>query len=347
MFRGSRTNKLMQSACAVTVLAALSCKNEEGPATPIVSATCSDPTASVIITDPTNYALSDSFDMQVATLKDNTDLTFDWSKVTVDFFGKPVAPAADIDTVLISLWQLTPQAIEDELKADDLPLATNKGIITTYPDGSYTQQNLLSFNELGNPLPTEDLWARFNTADPNFMYPQDQFTFLAMAQSGTDPGKNPRMISLFHIDPNATQTKLEFTNESTKLSYSVDLLKAHPMEVPAGVPSLTIDWSQMTTNALGNAYIYSQITVAAVAHYKTETLAQLQSNFLNLESIADGWWSGAVVAGASIDLSGLKDAGGVAFPGVDDTGVWMAALFCGNCNNPAPWSITILQPCGK
>jgi hypothetical protein len=87
--------------------------------------------------------------------------------------------------------------------------------------------------------------------------------------------------------------------------------------------------------------------VAAVAHYKTETLAQLQSNFLNLESIADGWWSGAVVAGASIDLSGLKDAGGVAFPGVDDTGVWMAALFCGNCNNPAPWSITILQPCGK
>jgi hypothetical protein len=347
MFRGSRTNKLMQSACAVTVLAALSCKNEEGPATPIVSATGGDPTASVIITDPTNYALSDSFDMQVATLKDNTDLTFDWSKVTVDFFGKPVAPAADIDTVLISLWQLTPQAIEDELKADDLPLATNKGIITTYPDGSYTQQNLLSFNELGNPLPTEDLWARFNTADPNFMYPQDQFTFLAMAQSGTDPGKNPRMISLFHIDPNATQTKLEFTNESTKLSYSVDLLKAHPMEVPAGVPSLTIDWSQMTTNALGNAYIYSQITVAAVAHYKTETLAQLQSNFLNLESIADGWWSGAVVAGASIDLSGLKDAGGVAFPGVDDTGVWMAALFCGNCNNPAPWSITILQPCGK
>ena len=143
--------------------------------------------------------------MQVATLKDNTDLISDWSKVTVDFFGKPVDPAADIDTVPISPGS-APQQIEAELKADDLPLATNKGIITTHPDGTYTRQNLLSFDELGNPLPASDLWARFGTADPNFMYPQDQFTFLAMAQTGTDPGKNPRMISLFHIDPSATQT---------------------------------------------------------------------------------------------------------------------------------------------
>jgi hypothetical protein len=101
----------------------------------------------------------------------------------------------------------------------------------------------------------------------------------------------------------------------------------------------------MTKNALGNLYDYSEITLAAVAHYKTETLPQLQQDFLNLEDIADGWWSGPVVAGASIDLSGLVDADAAAFPGIDGTGVWMAALFCGNCNNPAPWSITILQPC--
>ena len=55
--------------------------------------------------------------------------------------------------------------------------------------------------------------------------------------------------------------------------------------------------------------------MAAVAHYKTETLAQLQANFLNLEDIADGWWSGAVMAGASIDLSGLTDSSGGRLPG--------------------------------
>ena len=85
------------------------------------------------------------------------------------------------------------------------------------------------------------------------------------------------MISLFHIDPNATQTELDFTNDSTKLTYSVDLLEAHPMVVPAAVPALTIDWSQMTTNSMGNAYNYSQITLAAVAHYKTDAASSSDS----------------------------------------------------------------------
>ena len=52
-----------------------------------------------------------------------------------------------------------------------------------------------------------------------------------------------------------------------------------------------------------------------------------------------------MLAGDSIDLSTLTDANGGPFPGIDCDGVWMAALFCGTCNNPAPWSITVLQPC--
>jgi hypothetical protein len=330
---------------ATAALLAPGCKSAATSPPALTSAACSDPTAAVVITDPTNYSLTDDFTMQVATLKDNSDLLFDWSRVTVDFFGKAVDPANDIDTVLISLWNLTPAGIEEALKVDNLPLAQNNGVITTFPDGTYTAQDLLNFNLLGQPLPVDQLWGYFNTATPNYQYPQDQYTFLAMAQSGTDVGKNPRMISLFHIDPAATQTELDFTNSSTKLDYTVDLIKAAPLRVPKSTPALTIDWSQMHTNAIGNEYIYSQITQAAVAHYTTKTLPELQKDFLNLEAIADGWWSGPVVAGSSIDLSGLADKGGAAFPGIDANGVWMAALFCTNCNNPAPWSITILQPC--
>ena len=213
MFMGSRTNKLIQSTGAVAALLALSCKKEAvtpTPATPIVSAACMDPTASVVITDPTNYALTDSFDMQVATLKDNTDLIFDWSKLTVDFFGKPVNPATDIDTVLISLWQLTPQEIEDELKADDLPLATNKGDHHHLSGRTYTQQNLLSFNELGNPLPTEDLLVALQHRRSELHVPAGPVHVPGDGADGDGARKNPRMISLFHIDPNATQTQARF-----------------------------------------------------------------------------------------------------------------------------------------
>jgi hypothetical protein len=330
---------------AAVLLLAPGCGGGTSSPRAIRSAACDDPTANVVITDETNYTLSNDFTIQLSRLKDNTDLIFDWSQVTRDFFGKSLEPAADIDIFLVSLWALTPAEIRAALKADDLPLTSNSGVITTFPDGTFTSQHLLGFDELGNPLPPDLLMARFNTSDPNYQYPQDHFTFLAMASTGTEVGKGPRMLALFNIDAAATETELHLTNDSTKLSYSVDLQRAAPMEVPAETPALTIDWSRMTKNAIGNPYNYYQITSAAVAHFAGKSLADLESQFLLLEDTADGWWEGPVLAGNSISLGALVDKNGAAFPGIDAEGVWMAALFCTNCNNPAPWSITVLEPC--
>jgi hypothetical protein len=205
-----------------------------------------DPTAAVVITDETNYALTDSFSISHVVLQNHYDLVFDWSQLTVDFFGKTVNPSADINTVSISLWNLTPSEIEEALKVDNLPLTSNSGVITTFPDGSYTHMNLTGFNELGNPLPIDELWSRFDVTTPNYQYPQDQYTFLVMAQSGADVGKKPHSVALFNLDTTSTTTQLNLENDSTKLMYTVDLEKAHPMLVPAGVPAVTIDWSQMT-----------------------------------------------------------------------------------------------------
>jgi hypothetical protein len=103
----------------------------------------------------------------------------------------------------------------------------------------------------------------------------------------------------------------------------------------------------MTVNALGNEYVAAQITEAVVAHFATSTLTELEEQFLGLETLAQGWWSGEVASGASIDLSTLVDDAGGAFSGISATGTWIVALFCtSNCNLPAPWSITILEPCG-
>jgi len=344
----SLSKALLLTVVPAAALLAVGCKSSStsSPA-PITSAACMDTSAAVVITDATNYSLSDSFVLQHDVLQDNYDLVFDWSQLTTDFFGQSVNPAADINTVSISLWNLQPADIEEALKKDNLNdmLAKMAGIITTYPDGTYTHMDLLNFNELTNPLTPDQIWSRFDTATPNYQYPQDMYTFLAMAQGGTDIGKKPHAVALFNIDPSSTKQQLSLTNDSTKLTYSVDLEKAHPMLVPTGVPQLTIDWSMMMTNCLGNFYDGSQITSAAVAHYANKTLADLQNEFLNLENIADGWWSSDSLGGRTVDLSTLTDKNGAAFPGIDDNGVWMAALFCDACNNPAPWSITILQPC--
>jgi hypothetical protein len=169
---------------------------------PITSAACGDPTAKISITDETNYSLSDSFTIERSVLKDATDLTFDWSGLTHDFFGKSLDPANDIDLILISLWKLTPDGIEDALQHDSLALRSNLGVLTTCPDGSYTKKNLLDFEVLcdplapgANPIPPEEIWKRFDTSNPNFQYPQDQYRarqasahdVLLHRRSGGDP----------------------------------------------------------------------------------------------------------------------------------------------------------------
>ena len=323
------------------------CSNDSSDATPGANGACPAPPVQIAITDETNYSFSSTLSIETSTLKDATDLNFDWSEVTIDFFGKPVDPAEDIDLVLISLFHLTPEELQDALNRDDLPRSANEGVITTYPDGSYTSQHLLGFGLLGNPLPdVDEIWKRFDTSHPEFEYPQDQYTFLLMAATGTSIGRGARMLSLFNLDPASEKTELSLTNDSTLLDYSVDLDRAEPVFVPAAEPSVIIDWDAMTLNALGNEYQRTQITEAVVAHFDTDSLDDLEADFLNLKDNASGWWSGTMVAGTSIDLETLTDAAGASFPGIDERGTWLVALFCTSaCNNPAPWSITILEPC--
>jgi len=319
--------------------------SNDGGATVVVSEACKDPKAAVVITDPTNYTLSVNFDIKTFTVKDDTNLSFDWSGLSTDFFGKSLTAKDDINMVLIALWHLTPSAIENDLKKDDLPLAQNAGVITFTPNGGATSAHLNDFTELGQMLPTDLIPLYFDTSTPDYAYPQDAYTFMLMASTGTTLGKGARSIALFHIDPSASDDQLALSNDTTKLTYSVDLHRATPVQVPSGTSSLTIDFGQMKTNMLGGSYLSSQITRAAVAHFRSSSLDDLQAKFLDLQTLSDEWYSNSSLAGSSVELGTLETSDGKKFSGIDGSGIWMTALFCDNCNNPAPQSITIMEPC--
>lgn len=311
------------------------------------AAACDAANGTFTLEDDTNYSLASTLTVKTCTVKDHTDLVFDWGSLTHDFYGTPIDPKLDIDLVLLSLWKKTPAELEAALAQDALTPNDNVGVITTYPMDDYTSQNLLSFNFAGNPLPDQDeLWQYFDTQNPRFAYPPTEYTFLLEAGTGTALGKGARMLAFFNLDPASTNTSLTLEDDSAVLDYSVHLANARPLHVPAATPHLSIDWSRMTKNAIGNPFDGSQINQAVVAHFSNTTLAELETRFLELQSIADGWWSEPVESGRSIDLAGALDQNMAPFPGIDDDGIWLSALFCTvNCNNPAPWSITILQTC--
>jgi len=100
-------------------------------------------------------------------------------------------------------------------------------------------------------------------------------------------------------------------------------------------------------NGLGHPFKDGYVTSAVVGHY-TETPAQLEAKFLDLNLIAqpNQYYMADLTSSTMLDFTTLKDKDtGAAFPGVDDTGTWLVGLICGNCRNPAPWYMTILKPC--
>ncbi len=90
----------------------------------------------------------------------------------------------------------------------------------------------------------------------------------------------------------------------------------------------------------------TNITSAIVGHY-TQTPAELESQFLDLRTIAQDLYTAQIQSGTSLDFTTLMDSAGNPFPGVDSTGTWLVALICGNCRNPAPWYLTILEPAAQ
>ncbi|HEX7500572.1 MAG TPA: hypothetical protein VF524_09750, partial [Polyangia bacterium] len=81
-----------------------------------------------------------------------------------------------------------------------------------------------------------------------------------------------------------------------------------------------------------------------LGHY-TQTPAQLEKQFLDIQLIATDLYEAGISIGTRIDFSTLTTSSGKAFSGIDTTGTWLVALQCGACRNPAPWYLSILKPC--
>jgi hypothetical protein len=277
-------------------------------------------------------------------VKPMSDLTFDWSGVTTDFIDHPVNVQTDISMVNILMWNLTLAELQTKLNADSLaqmdltvvPLTLN----TSVDGGVVTSADLFSFGFNGMPVTSDEVLPYF---DPTMYDPSDHIYTIILA-SGTTVGQGARMIQSFVLDPTSTNTAVTVTDTSTTLMYTANLHSLQPTMIPAGTAAVTVDWSMLTTNALGNPFVAQNITNALVAHY-TQTPAQLESQFLNLELIATDLYQGMIQSGTVVDFSMLQDSNGKTFPGIDSTGTWIVALQCGSCRNPAPWYLAILKPC--
>jgi len=291
-----------------------------------------------------NYKFHSELSVDVTKVQPSAELHFDWSGVKKDLLGHDV-DLAQISMVEIGLWNLTLDQFEKKLN-DDTLAQHDLAIIATIipPTPGATTGSIYDLTEMGSKLMKSDI-------DPYLdinMFPPANHIYTAMVANGDVYGKGTRMLTGFQLDAASTNTQVNVTSDSTKLSLTADLHTLTPLTVPAGTPGITLDWTDLMTSAANLEIDPTQITKIRVGKYSiSATDMEQQSNFLNLDALADTLYTATVNAGTSYDLSKTKDANMNAFPGIDDTHTWIVALNCGDCANPAPWYMTILKPCAK
>jgi hypothetical protein len=297
--------------------------------------------ASVVAHEQNNYAFTSTITLAPVTVAPMSNLTFDWSGLTRDFLGHPLAAAADLDTALMMIWAMPLAEFQTKLNADQLYTAD---LVVSpplnLPITGATSGRLYDFLVNGTAQAPEAFNIYFDAA----LYTPANSTFVVGVQAGNELGRDIRMLQAFELNAGSSVTQVALTDTSTKLTYAANLRSLTMTGVPGGTPALTLDWSQMTTNALGAEFQQGYVTSAVVGHY-TQTPAELEAKFLDLDRLAAATYRADIPSGSVLDFTTLRDEHGGAFPGIDDSGTWLVGLICGNCRNPAPWYLTILKTC--
>ena len=299
----------------------------------------------IILADPVNnYAFSSTLTFDTTLVKPTTELHFDWSALTTDFLGHAINPQTDVDQVTLVVWDLSIADLQQKLNDDALVQSDTVIFASFYPESGETSANLFQFTSFGAPIPEATFLAYLDPAT----YPPATTSYSLMVAEGELIGKGTRMLKAFTVDPTSTTTDVVVNSTSTTLTYNANLHDLQKIRIPVGLPQLTVDWTNLTVNAMGQTDIdVNNLTRVRVSKY-TQTPVELETQFLDLELITTGSWWADVPTGTTMDLSTLTVDGtatGEAFPGIDATSTWIVALQCGSCSNPAPWYMAILAPC--
>jgi hypothetical protein len=280
-------------------------------------------------------------------VKAKTDLTFNWSTLNKDMFGETIDPKTDVGNLGMIILPLSKDELQAKINADSLDIADRAAAATYLTGGTMDRASTVQFDLLGQPINHDVLLGQLDEV----AYPQSDYTYMIMVGSGNQYGKNGRMLATFHPSASASATEVTIGPNSTTCDYGATLDKLKPVVIPKGTANIIFDWGALTKNAAGrlapDEVDFYEITRVMVASF-TQSVAELQKkeNFLNMEKLAVAKWSTTELSGVSVKFSALtneKDQS--AFTGIDSTHTWIIALVNQSALNPAPWYITVLQPC--
>jgi hypothetical protein len=170
--------------------------------------------ASIIAKEANDYAFSSTITLTPVTVKQMSNLTFDWSGVSKDFLGHTLQ-AGDLNTALAMLWGLKLSDLQTALNADEL--FTSDLVVSPPPSmaiAGNTTAKLYDFTINGTALPADMINGYFDAAT----YTPANSTYLFGVQHGTELGREMKMLQAFNVDASSSNTNVTMTNDSTKMT---------------------------------------------------------------------------------------------------------------------------------
>ena len=284
----------------------------------------------LVLADGQNYSYTGEMTIPSISTASAQGVEICWDKLVQDLQCHDTSPVADIDLLsLIRFPDLSQAEVEEGISNDTLTQSQLDGYVSLEV-GDETCGNLEDFSLLGTPV------------DISKEYFDGGGTYLLMIASGDTPGQGARMLTFMEPLADNTTDAVSVGDGCDLLDFQADLVSKNVVTMNAAGP-WTVNWSGLTRNGIGNPMDPARIDGLEVGYYADLTVEQIQDQFLDLELIADDWYSADLPPGSTADLSLVRNAAGASLDALTTDGVWLLALRCSTCSNPAPLFLGVIE----
>ena len=140
-------------------------------------------------------------------------------------------------------------------------------------------------------------------------------------------------MSSFLAPSNASENSfVGLSNQSSEIAYQVDLSAGNRLPVD----TTELDWADLEVPTACGVFPINKFDGLMIGRYDSVSLESLEADFLKVDELADELWTADIEGRSSFVLADATNSAGEAFAGFDSNSVWLVALRCFTCNNPAP-----------
>ncbi len=272
----------------------------------------------ILLEDTNNYTFTSTLEIGNVEILEKTDIVVDWCSLTVDFLGLEMVEG-EVDYVVLSRWELTKEELENTLVATNLPQKDLSGSADYKPTDGECSAPLSEFEFLGTPILVEDE-----------IYQSDTSTYI-LTVFAEDRAK---MLTFFEPTATGSADPIIIDNNSGLVEFDVNVDAGSPVSA-SGTP--LVDWSSLTQDGAAQEFPLNKMDRLFIAQYDL-TVEELETDFVYLETLSVDDWTVSSDALLDYDLSTIDG-----FPGFDDSSLWILAMRCTTCYNPAPPFLTVVS----